>query len=188
MRCRSPGRADGRKRIVIAPISNSRLRDWGLDHYARLVGLLLVGRDCAIALGGSAGQRGRLDEIAGGHPGRVVNLAGRTDWRQTAAVIREADLVISNNSGVAHLAAACGSPTLAIYSGSHQPQEWGPRGPRVRALMALVPCSPCGWDKIELCPNDHRCMRLITPEAVAAEAIEMLSSPAGRNGGTGGRA
>jgi ADP-heptose:LPS heptosyltransferase len=36
--------------------------------------------------------------------------------------------VISNNSGVAHLAAACGAPTLTIYSGSHQPQEWGPRG------------------------------------------------------------
>jgi ADP-heptose:LPS heptosyltransferase len=98
-------------------------------------------------------------------------------------VIREADLVIGNNSGVVHLAAACGTPTLAIYSGSHQPQEWGPRGPRVRALMALVPCSPCGWDKLELCPYDHRCMRLITPEAVAAEAIEMLSVPTDRRGG-----
>jgi ADP-heptose:LPS heptosyltransferase len=47
--------------------------------------------------------------------------------------------VIANNSGVAHLAVACGTPTLAIYSGSHQPQEWGPRGNNVRAVMALVP-------------------------------------------------
>jgi ADP-heptose:LPS heptosyltransferase len=82
--------------------------------------------------------------------------------------------VIANNSGVAHLAAACGAPTLAIYSGSHQPQEWGPRGDRVRAIMALVPCSPCGYDKLEECPNDHLCMKQIAPETVADQAIAML--------------
>jgi ADP-heptose:LPS heptosyltransferase len=168
----------GAARIVVAPISNSRLRDWGLDKFSRLVELLAGRLDCTIALVGSPEQRDVLAPIAdrvGG--GRVVNLAGQTDWAQSAAVIREADLVIGNNSGVAHLAAACGTPTLAIYSGSHQPQEWGPRGPQVRALMALVPCSPCGWDKLEQCPHDHRCMKLITPEAVAAEAIEMLAAP-----------
>ena len=86
-----------------------------------------------------------------------------------------ADLVIANNSGVAHLAAACGTPTLAIYSGSHQPQEWGPRGDNVRAVMALVPCSPCGYDKLEECPNDHLCMKQIAPETIADQAIAMLS-------------
>ena len=168
---------DGRRRIVVAPLSSSGLRDWGLDKYAQLVAQLIDSQDCAIVLVGSGGQRDRLDGIAGKYSGRVINLAGETDWGQTAAVIRAAHLVIGNNSGVAHLAAACGTPTLAIYSGSHQPQEWGPRGPRARALMALVPCSPCGYDKLDLCPHDHRCMRLITPEAVAAEAIEMLSAP-----------
>lgn len=171
-----------RRRIVISPLSSSRLRDWGLDKYDELVARLLGGEDCAIALVGSAGQRERIAEIAGRHGHRVVNLAGETDWRQTEAAVRGADLVIGNNSGVVHLAAACGTPTLAIYSGSHQPQEWGPRGPHVRALMALVPCSPCGWDKLELCPHDHRCMKLITPEAVAAEALEMLSARRERGG------
>lgn len=174
---RAIARPEGRRRIAVSPLSSSRLRDWGLNHYAELVRRLLDSEDCGIVLLGSAAQRDRLDEIAGRHAGKVVNLAGETSWRQTAAVIREADLVISNNSGVGHLAAACGTPTLAIYSGSHQPQEWGPRGPHVRALMALVPCSPCGYDKLELCPYDHRCMRLITPDAVAAEAIAMLSAP-----------
>ena len=51
--------------------------------------------------------------------------------------------------------------------------------------MALVPCSPCGYDKLELCPYDHRCMKVITPEAVAAEAFEMLAVP---REGRGGRA
>lgn len=165
------------RRVVMAPISNSRVRDWGLNNYARLAQLLLDAIDCAIVLVGSPAQRSQLDEIVSprGRDERIVNLAGQADWEQSAAVVREADLVIANNSGIAHLAGASGTPTLAIYSGSHQPQEWGPRGNRVRAVMALVPCSPCGHDKLESCPNDHLCMRLIAPDAIAAEAIAMLS-------------
>ena len=161
------------KRVIIAPLSNSRLRDWGLDKYARLAARLLQRIDCAIVLVGAPGQREALARLA--QHNRIINLAGRLEWLQTAAVVRDADLVISNNSGIGHLAAACGTPSLAIYSGSHQPQEWGPRGNGSRAIMALVPCSPCGHDRLEACPNDHLCMRLITPEAVADEAEAMLS-------------
>lgn len=66
------------------------------------------------------------------------------------------------------------TPTLAIYSGSHQPQEWGPRGARVRAVTAPVACSPCGYERLDQCPHDHLCMRLIAPEAIAEEAMRML--------------
>lgn len=69
---------------------------------------------------------------------------------------------------------ACGAPTLAIYSGSHEPQEWGPRSDRVRAIMALVPSSPCGYDKVEESPNDHLCIKQIAPETVADQAVAML--------------
>jgi ADP-heptose:LPS heptosyltransferase/glycosyltransferase involved in cell wall biosynthesis len=166
----------GGKRIVLAPISNSRLRDWGLHNYARLVALLLKRQDCAVILVGSPTQQDLLARIAAEHAaeGMIINLAGRTNWLQTVAVIRQADLVISNNSGIGHVAAACGTATLAIYSASHEPQEWGPRGNRVRAMMALVPCSRCSYEKLEMCQYDHRCMRLITPEAVASEAASML--------------
>ena len=105
---------------------------------------------------------------------RITSLAGKTDWSGLAAVLRQADLVIANNSGVAHLAAACGRPTLGIYSGSHQPQEWGPRGRTIRIITAVVPCSPCGYEKLELCPHDHRCMTMIEPETVAQHARAML--------------
>ena len=163
--------------IVVSPLSNSDLRDWGMANYVRLISLLLDRTDCRIMLVGSGAQRRQLDRLLeeNGRDPRISNLAGTSDWFGTAEIIRAADLVISNNSGVAHLAAACGTPTLAIYSGSHQPQEWGPRGNNVRAVMALVPCSPCGYDKLEECPNDHQCMRQIAPETIADRAIEMLT-------------
>jgi ADP-heptose:LPS heptosyltransferase len=169
-------------RIAIAPLSNRELRDWDIANYARLVRLLIDRIQCGIALLGSAAQRPELERIVEANAGdrAIVNLAGRTDWLQSAAVVRAADLVICNNSGIAHLAAVLGTPTLAIYSGVFQPEEWGPRGEHSRAVAALVPCSPCGYDRQEQCPHDYRCMRLIRPEFVAEQAIAMLASAKSR--------
>jgi ADP-heptose:LPS heptosyltransferase len=170
------------KQIVISPASNSELRDWGTANYARLIALLLDRTDCRIVLVGSGAQHRQIERILeeNGRDPRITNVAGASDWFGTAEIVRAADLVIANNSGVAHLAAACGTPTLAIYSGSHQPQEWGPRADGVRTIMALLPCSPCGYDKIEECPNDHLCMKQIAPETIADQAIAMLSDSKNR--------
>jgi ADP-heptose:LPS heptosyltransferase len=112
------------KRIVVAPVSNSKIRDWGTANYARLVALLSEKSPCYVVLVGSEAQREELDRIVeeNGWNRRIINIAGSSNWSETAKIVSEADLVISNNCGVAHLAAACGAPTLTIYSGSHQPQ------------------------------------------------------------------
>jgi ADP-heptose:LPS heptosyltransferase len=172
-----PGSTPSAKCIVVAPFSNSTVRDWPLDRYKRLIGLLLNEVDTYVVLVGSRGQAAQIAPLCQDHSGndRLVDLVGQTDWSELAGVLGQADLVIANNSGVAHLAAACGRPTLAIYSGSHQPQEWGPRGQTVRTITALVSCSPCGYEKLELCPHDHLCMSLIEPEAVLQHARVMLS-------------
>jgi ADP-heptose:LPS heptosyltransferase len=177
----SSGLAASAKRIVVAPLSNSNIRDWGIANYARLVALLLE-RSCYVVLVGSKAQRDQLERIVegNGRDSRVINIAGRSDWSETSKIVSEADLVISNNSGVAHLAAACGVPILTVYSGSHQPQEWGPRGDNARAVTALVPCAPCGYDKLERCPNDHLCMKQIAPESIADQVIAMLWGDPGR--------
>lgn len=163
--------------IILAPFSNSSLRDWPIESYERLVALLLDTLDCRIVLVGSRTQSSQLAVIAqrNGSDSRILNLGGQTAWIELPTILDVADLVICNNSGIAHLAASRGLPTLAIYSGSHQPQEWGPRGARSRALMAEVACSPCGHDRIEDCSYEHLCMRLITPEIVLAQVREMLS-------------
>jgi ADP-heptose:LPS heptosyltransferase len=171
---------DGSKRIVIAPTSNSTVRDWPARSYAALINMLLDRTDCCVILVGSAQQaeaiRAIRDEIA--DPKRVVDLAGRTSWKELGHLLAGANLVICNNSGVAHQAARFGVATVAIYSGSHQPQEWGPRGRRSRALMALVPCSPCGLEHVEDCPREHLCMKLITPELVLQNALDMMGDEA----------
>jgi ADP-heptose:LPS heptosyltransferase/SAM-dependent methyltransferase len=165
-------------RIAVAPFSNSDLRDWPFAHYVRLVEMLLAETDGLITLLGSgqqAEQLERLAEAAGGGP-RIRNLGGQTAWSDMPALLRDMDLVICNNSGIAHLAAASGARTLAIYSASHQPQEWGPRGQNAHALMAVVGCSPCGHDRLEDCPYEHRCMQGLAPDTVFAEVRRLLSA------------
>ena len=163
-------------RIVLAPQSNSTIRDWPARYFARLISLLIQKLDCDIVLVGSANQADAAEQIraTASDPSRVTNLAGRTKWSDLPGILTSADLVICNNSGVAHYAASLGVPTLAIYSGSHQPPEWGPRGPRSRALMAQVPCSPCGYEHLPDCPHEHKCMQLITPEIVLGHALELI--------------
>lgn len=168
----------GRHRVVVAPVSNSDLRDWPLAYYVSLVRAMVERLDCVVLLVGSRTQAKLLDRIVeeSGCAGKVVSLAGHTVWSDMPAVLRRADLVICNNSGIGHLAASVGAPTLAIYSASHQPQEWGPRGPRSQALMAVVPCSPCGYDRLSECPYEHACMQGLLPESVFAQVARRLAA------------
>ena len=73
---------------------------------------LMEETSCHIALVGARDQVSGLSNLCQQHDGseRIVNLGGRIDWSSLAAVVRRADLVIANNSGVAHLAAACARP------------------------------------------------------------------------------
>ena len=166
----------GERHVVVAPISNSKLRDWPARHYGTLVRRLVDELGCRVSLVGAPSQKEQLDEIMGlSGNGGVTNLAGMTAWSDMPALLHGAALVVCNNSGTAHAAAAGGARTLAIYSASHQPEEWGPRGPHSRALTAIVPCSPCGWDKLSDCPHDHACMVGLSPDKVFDEAKKLLA-------------
>ena len=169
--------------IVVAPFSNSTVRDWPAGQYAVLIGLLVEQFDCHVSIIGSPVQAANamalMDLLDDRTKDRVSNQVAKTSWSDLPDILLAADLVISNNSGIAHQSASLGVLTLAIYSGSHQPSEWGPRGPRSRAMMASVACSPCGFERLEDCGNDHACMRLITPRAVLDQATALLSDAGG---------
>ena len=165
--------------IAIAPASNSDLRDWPANHYATLVRLLVERLDCTVVLLGSREQAKVTAHVARESKveHRITDLAGRTAWADIPGILRSADLVICNNSGIGHLAGSLGVRTLAIYSASHQPQEWGPRGPMANAVMAVVPCSPCGLDRLSECRQGHTCMQDLAPVAVLRLAERLVRLP-----------
>ncbi|HEY2131703.1 MAG TPA: glycosyltransferase family 9 protein [Acetobacteraceae bacterium] len=173
--------------VCLAPLSNSSMRDWPLDSYARLARMIRERLGRPVALLGSAEQHVALNEIVfacDNDPG-VINLAGVTPWGTLPTLFAQSALVIANNSGIAHYAAACAAKVLVLFSGSHVVEEWAPRGRDVTTITFDMACSPCHSDAIADCVNEHACMVSITPEmvfdrvATALQATEGHGSPSG---------
>lgn len=152
--------------LLISPLSNDALRDWPLAHYRALAALAVERLGATVGFVGTAAQRAPVAGAMRGLP--VANLCGETSWPALRSLLLGAHCVVSNNSGVGHLAASLGAPTVCVFAASHDPYEWMPRGPRVVTLVKRTACSPCGIGGLAECAYDHRCLREIGPETVLA--------------------
>ncbi len=120
---------------------------------------------------GSASDR----EACEGVPG--LNLAGRTTLDEALDLIGGAELVVSNDSGLMHAAAALGRPQVALF-GSSSPEHTPPLSARARVLWLHLECSPCF---ARVCPLGHfRCMKELGVERALEEIARLgvLTSPA----------
>src|SRR5882757_168757 len=147
--------------VVVAPFSNSAIRDWPVSHFERLLGRLLATNGVKITLVGVEEQHAKIDALKNrlgrDHADRVKTEVG-SPLPYLAKIMQEAYLVISNNSGVGHLAAMLGRPVLVIFSASHNVDTWMPRGRDVTVLSVDISCKECHLDHNNHCPFGHRCM------------------------------
>jgi ADP-heptose:LPS heptosyltransferase len=163
--------------VLIAPFSNSAIRDWPSGHYSDLIGLLLARIDggARIRVIGTTGQRLGACEIVRPYSSeRVINDCGRIAWPVLLSAIGSARCVIGNNSGIAHVAGACGAPTVCVFGGSHERREWRPRGLNVVLVTRAIGCSPCQLDHGDTSPYNKACLRGIEPTAVLDAVLRMM--------------
>jgi heptosyltransferase-2 len=123
---------------------------------------------------GGPGDRQACDDIARLAGGNVLNLAGKTSLRQLMALLKLCRLVLTNDTGPMHVAAALGTPVVVPF-GSTSPGLTGPGlpgDPRHRLLKSVAPCSPCFR---RTCPIDFRCMTGITPAHGIESLLQLLS-------------
>ena len=152
--------------IAVNPSARWETKLWGNDKFAELVRRLPRER---VVLTGSSGERDTIERIAQGSR----NLAGQTDLFQLAELYRRCAVVITNDSGPMHIAAAVGTPVVGIF-GPTDPALTGPYGKQHVVLRAGIPCSPCFKGH---CVNPvlMECMKLITVEQVLAAAKPFLA-------------
>jgi heptosyltransferase-3 len=118
-------------------------RRWPASMFIELGQRLAAQQDWSIVLIGSKSEHEYTEAIrARIGTTRVANLAGRLSTPELAAVFAQAAVVVSNDSGPMHIAAAMGAPTLGLF-GPETPVMYGPIGLRARALYRPPPCSPC---------------------------------------------
>jgi ADP-heptose:LPS heptosyltransferase len=174
--------------IIVAPFSNSDIRDWPAGHYTALIRHLVLraGDDLPIRVVGIRTQTTRAGDIVREFdPQRVSNECGRLSWSELTGELKSAACVIGNNSGIAHLAGSFRVPTVCVFGGSHQRTEWRPLGDTVVVLSRNIACSPCGLDHGDNCPYDKACLRQIEPGTVADAVLAAMLrfGPASRGAG-----
>ena len=150
---------------------------WPVESFATLAKEVTrkAGNCLWLALGASADWE-RCDQVARLAGVHVLNLAGKTSLRQLMALFTLCRVVLTNDSGPMHVAAALGTPVVVPF-GSTSPELTGPGmpgDPRHRLLRSAAPCSPCFR---RTCPIDYRCLTGITPERVFEAVLQVLSLP-----------
>jgi heptosyltransferase-2 len=132
----------GRPFAVLAPRSAyGPARQWPAERFAAL-GRELIAGGRAVLVSGTAGEAGTCDEVATLAGPGARSIAGRTDLPTLAALVADASLAVCNDSGLAHLAGAVGTPTVTLY-GSTSSAWTAALGERVRIVQHPPVCSPC---------------------------------------------
>jgi lipopolysaccharide heptosyltransferase II len=143
---------------------------WRFDRYADLADRLIGALHADVLIFGSSGERLLAEKIARAMKHTPIVLAGETSMRQLMALLAQCRLVVTNDSGPMHLAAALGLPVVAIF-GSTDERATGPLGGRARVVKNEVECSPCG---LRRCPIDFRCMEGLSVDQVHHAALSLV--------------
>jgi heptosyltransferase II len=158
--------------IIIAPgATYGSAKMWGAQRYGQLARKLVHETGSRLVILGSSKEHAIGDAIIS-ETGSIShrNLCGATDLMGAAAWIQEADLIISNDSGLMHVAASLQKPQVAIF-GPTNSITTGPKNPRARLIGHEISCSPC---LRTTCPTDHRCMSQISVEEVFTVALSVM--------------
>lgn len=143
---------------------------WLPERYAALADRLIGALDADVLIFGSRAERPLAETIARSMEHTPIVVAGETTLRQLMALLVECRLVVTNDSGPMHLAAALGLPLVAIF-GSTNERATGPVGSRVRIIKRPAACSPCG---LRECPIDFRCMESVSVDDVYRSTLELI--------------
>ena len=159
-----------RPRIVLHPFARWRTKLWELEHW-RALARTLMAEGAGMILTGSRDDEPLAASILGGLDPSPLSLVGRLSLTQLTAVLQDVDLMITVDSGPMHIAAAVGTPVVALF-GPTDPRRTGPLGPG-RVLRRYLPCSPCLQRRCQIA-DTYRCMRDLGVEEVLAAARDLL--------------
>jgi heptosyltransferase-2 len=167
----SQGVVMDRQIVALCPGStNSRAKRWPAERYAALADRFIMESGANVLLIGSPDELEVSCEVEKRMQYSPIMLTGRTELAQAVAVLSLADVLITNDTGPAHISAALNRPTLVIF-GPTDPRTTRPFSPAAEIVRHPPECAPC---MLRDCPIDHRCMTSISPDEVFSRASQMI--------------
>jgi lipopolysaccharide heptosyltransferase II len=161
----------GKPLAIICPGSvNSRAKRWPADRFADLADQL-IDAGMNVVMIGSPGELEVSKEVAARAARQPINLTGKTTVAEAVAIMSIADVLVTNDTGPAHIGAALNTPTLVIF-GPTNPLTTYPLSATAEMIRRPPDCAPC---MLRDCPIDHRCMTAISPDEVFERAIALLA-------------
>ena len=167
----APVSSDGTIRVgVCAGAEYGPAKRWPLERFAEVVNQVSAQHaQFRWQLFGAPGEKEMGEKLSAMLKAPHENFVGKTRLSELIAKLRECQLLLTNDTGTMHLAAALGIPTVSIF-GSTCPIETGPLGDRHIVIQHKVPCSPCFERE---CPFGHYdCMTKVSPAEVAAAVLK----------------
>jgi heptosyltransferase-2 len=170
------GLTEDRPIVALAPGAVGPAKRWTTEGFIALA-RRLVDEGAAVWVLGGPGEKAVAGQIAAEAGAR--DLTG-TDLRDAIMALAAATVAISNDSGLLHVAAAAGTPSIGIF-GPTSPWHWAPLNPLAAVIETptALPCRPCHKPVCRLA--HHRCMRDIAPERVLAAARAVLTKEGARS-------
>jgi ADP-heptose:LPS heptosyltransferase len=167
---RLTGFTPGRPRLALHPYATHPAKQWPRENWLGLTALLagsgldwfVVGRDPAPLL-----------------PGNKRDFTNVTTLRETCALMEQADLLVTADSGPMHLASGVGTPVAALFGPTTRAWGFYPAGPLDRVIEADLDCRPCSLHGGKSCSRGHQCLVATEPETVMTVIREMLANRAG---------
>ncbi|MDI9569829.1 MAG: glycosyltransferase family 9 protein [Pseudomonadota bacterium] len=157
--------------VGVNPGGDRANRRWAPERYATVADRIAAALSARIFIFGGPGEEAIAQCIQGQVKSAVVNLAGKLSISDLAYVISRLDLLVTNDSGPMHMAAAAGTPVVAIF-GPEDPTLMGPyTSPELyRTIHKPLPCRPCQKDRCQR----PLCLEAITADEVFAAAMELI--------------
>ncbi len=159
--------------IGIQPAAGRQIKEWDPVRFAEVGAALARTRGAKVVLIGSASDRQALDAVRAAWPSDVarIDLPEETDLVVLAAVLERLALFITGDTGPMHLAAAVGTPVLAIF-GPSLPTRYAPLSPKSRIVRIDIPCSPCNLMR----RPPQRCVGHVPDCLAGIESVQVLKA------------
>ncbi len=157
---------------------------WPARRFAAVADALITERRARVVVNGSPAERRVLDAVHGAAHNALVDLPAQGgDLRLLKSIVKRCDLMITNDTGPRHFAAALGVPVVTVF-GPTDPRWAAIDCERERIIREDVFCGPC---QLKVCPIDHRCMTRVTVPHVLEAALAMLDDGPGQRSHDRGR-